>query len=322
MMLSPLLRTWCFALVSGGILQLMLEALTWRLTPLADEFTSARSPRLTERSLLAATISARILPWMLTCGVLVPAYLRGEDNQAAEHVALPCIAAAVVVGVSIAATILRAMLTSLRTRHYCRRCQPGQRTIAGLQVQVHRGSRSLLAVAGIFRSRLIVSEHLLEGDHVAAPALEVALTHEAAHAAHRDNLKLLALALLPRIPIATTARPSLDARWRLAAELAADEESTRGDAHRCLLLAELLVLLARDRSNLAPTGMVTLLSAPDHLRIRVERLLRATMPAAPHAPLPSAMPLTLVALSLGLLSLAGACVLVGHRAAELLLHLG
>jgi Zn-dependent protease with chaperone function len=325
MMLAPLLRTLCFALVSAALLQLALEALVWRFTPRSPESASghsSRNARRTERLLLVATLAARILPWLLAFGALVPAYLHGEDNTAAEHVALPCIAAAALVVLWIATTLFRAATTSLRTQRYCGRCQPAERTIGGHQVHLHRGSRSLLAVAGIFRSRLLVSEQLLEEARVPPSALEVALTHEAAHATHRDNLKLLVLALLPSIPFATAARPSLDTRWRLAAELAADHDSTAGDAHRSLLLADLLVLLARDHSGPTPAGMVTLLSAPDHLRVRVETLLRATAPHSPSAQQSLDLRLPLAALSAALVALGVACVLFGHRAAELLLHLG
>jgi len=322
MMLSPLLRTLCFALASGGLLLMVLEGLIWRFTPRSVELTSTRSPRLTERWFLSATLSARILPWLLACGALVPAYLRGEDNTSAERVALPCIAVASLVLLWISAAIFRSAITSLRTQRYCSGCQSTGRTVAGRQVHVHHGSHSLLAVAGIFRSRLIVSEHLLEEHHVAAPALEVALSHEAAHASHHDNLKLLLLSLLPRVGFSSARRSSLDDRWRLAAELAADHESTAGDAHRSLLLADLLVVLARDRVA-APAVMVTLLSAPDHLRLRVEQLLRATAPRTTGtASLARDSRLSILSLSAALLALAGACALFGHSAAELLLHLG
>ncbi|SEF67562.1 hypothetical protein SAMN05421819_0780 [Bryocella elongata] len=322
MMLSPLLRTLCFALVSAGLLQFVLEAITWRLTPSSSELSRSGSARSSERWLLTAALGARILPWVLAFGALVPAYLRGEDNTAAEHVALPCIAAAVLVLGWVGATLLRSAVTSLRTQRYCSRCQDGVRTVGGRQVRVHRESRSLLAVAGIFRSRLIVSEHLLDDHTVAAPALEVALTHEAAHATQRDNLKLLALSILPRIPIRTARRSSLDDRWRLAAELAADADSTAGDAHRSLLLADLLVVLAREHAGSFPTGVVTLLSAPDHLRMRVEQLLCSATSGPSRSVPASSSRLPIVALLTSLVTLAGACALFGHSAAELLLHLG
>ena len=195
-------------------------------------------------------------------------------------------------------------------------------------VLLHPGERSLLAVAGVFSARVIVSQPLLNTARFSAAGLEVAFAHEAAHIRHRDNLKLFLLTLLPHIPMATRNRPSIYQRWRLAAELAADEEGVRGEPARSLALAQMLVTMAREANAVPPRGLMALFSAPEHLRVRVERLLaaRAVPPSAASSAKAGRRDLRvwlLFTASTGVLSAVSLlCVLFGHRAAELLLHLG
>jgi hypothetical protein len=324
MMLSPLGRTLCFALVSGAALQLALEFLLWCLTPSLAAMDIRGSVRRVERRLLARTLSARLLPWIVALGLLVPAYLRGEDNAAPERVGWLCILSAVAVLAWLGLTLTRAAMLSVRVGRLCRSCCSTGRVIEGYPVLEHGESRSLMAVAGMLRSRLVVSSNLLSADGQGDAGLTVAFRHEAAHAAHRDNLKLFLLAILPSPQIATAASPSLQDNWRLAAELAADEESTQGDARLSLRLAEVLVTLARVGHPVASAGMATLLASSCHLEVRVRRLVgRATASsdaAAPHDATDTPV-LMVLAIAVGCAAITSACLVYGHPTAELLLHL-
>lgn len=319
MPLTLLLRTLCFALACAASLQMLFECLAWRLAPRTPEAAALGRARGLERRLFALTLAARLLPWLLTFGLLVPAYLRGEDNPATERVGLVSLLLAVATLAWIAASLLRAAITAIRTRQYCRTCHTTGHVIDGRPVLAHGGSRSLLAIAGVLRPRLLISQSLLDAQ---SPRLGVAFRHEAAHASQRDNLKLLLLSLLPAIPFATAARPSLDSRWRLASELAADEDATHGNAEHSLELAALLVSLARSHTA-TPSTLATLLSAPEHLTLRVERLLHHAQPGTARAlPRRERDAATLVLAAGCLAALVCAAAAFGHRLAELLLHVG
>jgi hypothetical protein len=322
MLLAPLWRTLCFMLVSGCLLQIALEFASWRMAPSADDSSRPLPARTLERRLLAFTLAARILPWVIACALLTPAYLRAEDNPDVERVSIFAILAACAAVFWIASTWVRAALLSWRTRRICDACHASGRTIAGKPVFVHPGSSSLIAVMGIFRSRLLVSERLLKTENVSSLELDIAVDHELAHAAHRDNLKLLLLAILPTLPFSSAAHSTLANRWRLAAELAADDDSTGHDAERSLLLADLLVRLARERSLPSAPRLATLLSAPQHLKARVEHLLENSRLSFSASSRPQQRSVLCASAVIAATAAIYLSLTFGHGAAEFLLHLG
>jgi len=185
----------------------------------------------------------------------------------------------------------------------------------------------LMAVAGLFSSSVIVSRSFLDTERFSTASLDVAFAHESAHARHRDNLKLLILSALPHIHVAAGGQ-SLGQRWRLAAEIAADEEGTQGKPERALMLAEMLIAVARGASPAVAEGLMTLSSESESLRVRVERLLELVPSVAPleaegnaaSGALGSGFVLACCATVVAVLGCASG--MLGHRFAELLFAMG
>lgn len=327
MQLSYFYRLVCLALCSAGLLLCALEASAWMMANSLLRRLPGNARRA-ERHLFLLALFARLSPWLVVLGAWIPAYMRGEDNHAQERVSLACISGA---GCVLCWSILcgvRVLRAWMRTRRYCAACHAVGAQWEGLPVLLHPGEQPLLAVVGMFRSRIVASRPVLVPGRYPAAALEAAFRHEGAHARHRDNLKMLLLSLLPSIPFGTRKRPSLHRRWKLAAEMAADEEGAQGNRKHSVLLAELLVSMARETNRRIPEGVFALLSGAEDLRVRVDRLLEAQLNAGS----PSETKVlrwgtgyagrTLI-LCLGVL--AALCVLgaeLGHSFAEALLHLG
>ena len=328
MQLSYAGRLICLALCSAGTLQLVLECLAWMLAPSLGKLGRQTNARRTERSLLTLTLLARLGPWLVVLGAWLPAYMRDEDNLSPEHVGFVPIAAAFCVFALWLAGFIRLLHASILAQRLCRRCSPAGASPEGLPLLLYPGPQPLLAVAGMFRPHIIVSESLLEPGRISPAALEVALLHESAHARHHDNLKQAILWLLPHVSFATSARPSLDQHWRLAAEMAADEDGAMGIPERSILLADLLVKMARENMPAVLHGAFALLSRADDLRVRIERLLPAK-PSLSHGsvstPTRFARLQTPAVLAIACVALASFCYLgmqAGHQLSELLLHIG
>jgi hypothetical protein len=130
----------------------------------------------------------------------------------------------------------------------------------------------LLALAGVYRPRLMVSQGVLGA--LSAEQLAVALRHEEAHRGSRDNLKRLLLLLAPDgVPFVTNFS-WLDREWSKFSEWAADDEAVQGDARRALSLAEALLRVARMGAGPQLSFLHTsLVAADEELSARVDRLL-------------------------------------------------
>ena len=284
--------------------------------------------RRSEQALFGLTLVARLGPWLLAFVLLLPAYLQGEDNRAAERVGFITVVLAVGLFAWWAFSILRVAKAIFWMHRCCRLCPEVSRGPEELPLLLYPGRNGVMAVAGIFSARILVSQRLLEESRFSAAALDVAFAHERAHARHRDNLKALLLALLPKVPLSTTHQVSLAQQWRLAAEMAADEEGTQGMPERSLLLAEMLVTFAQEGKRRIPEGLMALCSGSEHLRLRVERLLQRAMVSAPLEGVEALQGCRLrlmVAMAVSgsiLAALCYGCNVFGHRAAELLFRVG
>jgi hypothetical protein len=325
MALSYLCRTLCFALCGAGVLQIIFEGLAWSASgPVMSIFPSGTA-RGKERRMFLLALGARVVPYILLLGVFVPAYMREEDNLGGERVGLLSIALGTLVLAWFAANLIRVLLTVLRSNRYLDSCRPIGRTWEGIPLRLAPGNRALLAVTGIFSPTILLSQTLLDESRFPAPALEAAIAHEGAHARQHDNFKLLLLELFPHIGLKTPARASLEQQWRLLAELAADAEGTgQQGSHRAILLAEMLLSLAREQAVDLPFTSIALLSRSNDLRIRVERLLGNAKPAAGvftwRDTLKTTGAVSLPGLAIGALVYAGAHA--GHQVAEFILRFG
>jgi Zn-dependent protease with chaperone function len=146
-------------------------------------------------------LALRLLPaasaLFVMFAICIPSYLRLEPAATEEDIGIACLAlaamGAAMWGFSIARTA-RALLRSMRHLRAWRR-RGSEATIGDRRVWMVDGSGQTLALAGIFRPKLIVSRNIVET--LPADQLAAALRHERAHADAWDNSKRLLMFLGP-----------------------------------------------------------------------------------------------------------------------------
>jgi Zn-dependent protease with chaperone function len=238
------------------------------------------------RSAARVLFGVRVLPCVLGAGAVlffcVPSYLWLEPQSTSERMGWVCLTLALLGAagwLGSFARVARALAASVRFR---RACQEAGCTILLLDesstaVIVNKDG-PLLALVGLFRPRLIISDALVRS--LSLEELQVALLHENAHRDSRDNLKRLALLLAPAPIPFFRVFSSLEHSWAKLSEWAADDEAVRGDSERALSLATALLRVARMMGTAPRLSFLhTSLCAGDHdLSARVDRLL-ALQPA-------------------------------------------
>ncbi len=145
----------------------------------------------------------------------------------------------------------------------------GWRALRALRIR----ARPAAATLGLFRPRVVVAPELRA--RLDAAELAAVLAHEAAHARHRDPLRLWLAQIVTDLQWpCPRARLRLDT-WRRALELARDDEA-RANGVDGADLAAALVVAAKLQSQ--PT-LAGLLGDGSALAARVERLLAPLPPA-------------------------------------------
>ena len=223
----------------------------------------------------------RLLPLALTAIALlafcIPSYLWLEPVATGEKVGLLCVLMALLGVVLWAPALKRVIGAVLGTNRYLSHCErhghkvslPGEDSPALLV----NDKTPVLAVAGIFRPRLLISGRVLR--ELSCEQREAALRHEQAHRASGDNLKRLLILLAPdAVPFVATFS-GLEHAWAKFTEWAADDEATGGDPERALSLASALVSVAKMGSRRRANVLSCSLVGDSHeLSQRVNRLLR------------------------------------------------
>jgi beta-lactamase regulating signal transducer with metallopeptidase domain len=322
MQLSFLSRTICVGLISAGLLQLLFDALAWSMSSGLAKHSKFQRPRFVERCILLLGVFSGIVPTAMVIGFLLPAYIRAEDNKSAEAAGVIFAGTAITIAVCFIAQTGRVLLVLYRTHRRCAVCKPLGKTTTGTQLLLDPSNAYVFATAGVVFPEIIVSRSMLEDERFSSEALEVGFAHENAHVRHLDNLKLLFLRSLPHFNLRTKSFPSLLSLWRLFTEVAADEESVNGSEARSLVLAEMLVAIAKESNCARDQALMTLASRDEYLKIRVDRLLQPKH-------LPRRTVITSTASSLAFISFAITCIVLayvcshaGHSIAEYLLHIG
>ncbi len=322
MQLSYICRIACVAFCSIGLLQVVFECVAWLVSIRLTRHRGRLNARFTEQLLFLLALSTRLGPTLLVLGLLLPAYMRGEEISSAEHVAAPCILAAALVFAWYLYNTARLLLAMGSMQRCFDMCREIAKSKDGLPILLYPGERTMLAIAGVFSPRIIVSRGLLDSANFPAAALDVAFAHEGAHAHHHDNLKLLLLRMFPHVTIRTSAHPSIEQQWRFFAELAADHEGADGVPEQSVLLAEMLVAMAKASKHPLPSLHLALLSRQEDLQARVEHLLAPlSADTAPWHRQETLLTLgTFLPSTLLLCAIAYTCIHLGHPLAEIMLR--
>jgi Zn-dependent protease with chaperone function len=251
------------------------------LTALASRALIRTAESMRPRSAVRLLFAIRVFPCALAVGVVlalcVPSYLWLEPQASSERIGWVCLTLALLGAMGWCdslARVGRAFAASLRFNRAWQ--QAGPETLlpgeSSKAVIVEQAS-PLLALTGIFRPRLVVSQSVMSS--LSTEELHLALQHESAHLVSHDNLKRLVILLVPRSLPFFRGFSSLDQSWAKLSEWAADDEAVRGDSRRALLLAAALLQVARMGTAPRLSFLHTSLCASDHdLSARVDRLLR------------------------------------------------
>ena len=243
------------------------------------------------RSATYFLLAMRFLPCALGIGAVlalcVPSYLWLEPQASSERIGWACLALALLGAASWLVSFARAGRALSRSVRFDRACQ--QTAVAtrllgdSANAVIVEKDAPLLALSGILRPRLIVSQVMLRS--LSAYELDLALRHEKAHLISGDNLKRLFLLLVPTPIPMIRSFSSIEHSWAKFSEWAADDEAVRGDSQRALTLAAVLLRAARIGAAPKLSFLQTSLCADDHdLSARVERLLRiGPLPARPYS---------------------------------------
>jgi Zn-dependent protease with chaperone function len=272
-----LLRLLCLCLASFFAVNAASGLLISFAARAAVRFAESMRARSAARFLFAA----RLLPCALGIGAVaalcVPSYLWLEPQASSERIGWACLALALLGAATWLvsfARVTRALVVSARFNRACQ--ETGCDTLLqgeSSQAVIVEKDAPLLALTGIFRPRLLVSQAVLRS--LSAEELELALQHENAHRTSRDNLKRLFLLLAPAPVPLLRSFSSIERRWAKLSEWAADDEAVCGDSQRALSLAGALLRVARMGAPPRLSFLQTSLCANDRdLSARVERLLR------------------------------------------------
>jgi len=267
---SYLSRLLLLSSASFFVVLMFFAALVALIAPAAIRRASTLRPRRAARLLLSLRLLPAALAATVVTALCVPSYLRFEPLMTNEQAGLVSLTAAILGAAILGLAIYRGCSALLRSALYLRRSDGRESRVEGETVWIVPQGAGL-ALAGIWRPRLLISEGALAG--LSSDQLAVALRHEHSHRVSRDNLKRLLIRLAPAVfPRLRT----LEQEWVKHAEWAADDRATEGDGERSAALAAALVRVARLQSGMAmPELMTSLVAADEDLAQRVDRLLDA-----------------------------------------------
>jgi len=321
-----LLRLLCLCFASFFAVNVAAGLLISFASPAVVRMAESMRARSAARFLLAVRLLPCALGISAVLALCVPSYLWLEPQASSERIGWACLAPALLGAAGWIVSLVRVSRALTSCVRFNRAWQE-----SGCETLLHGESSKalivekdapLLALAGIFHPRLLVSQAVLRS--LSAEELDLALQHENAHRISRDNLKRLFLLLSPApVPLLHNFS-SIERCWTKFSEWAADDEAVRGDSRRALSLAAALLRVARMGAAPRLSFLHTSLCADDHdLSARVERLLHCQ--PFPRRPRASAQSLA-VGSSLGLAVCAGlllagpATLALVHRLLELFLR--
>ena len=229
-------------------------------------------------------LTLRLLPSLASIGfviaVFAPSYWQYEP-RAVEDLDVSLVIAALAAALLIVAAGVRGWRAwrgaASRTRAWLRVARPIE-TTAGIPAYEVASAAPMMALAGVFRPRLLVTRGVV--DLLTSEELQAGIAHEVGHFRARDNLKRLAMRAAPDVLASTRMAASIEARWASAAEHDADCAGATDNEARCAL-ASALVKVAKLTSLSTPIGEpISTLVDGGEIASRVHRLLDDDAPAA------------------------------------------
>jgi beta-lactamase regulating signal transducer with metallopeptidase domain len=260
------------------------QALAWAISALAPVLVRAAGRRSAARAanlLLSARLAPAFGAFVVASLICAPTYLWFEAGKLPERVGIPFLVLAVMGAAVVTASLVKGLRVILDSSRYIRHCERVSRatSISGNQTPLLmiEDPSPLFLVAGVLRPRLVISSGVVEA--LPPEQLEVAIEHERAHQASRDNLKRLLILLAPGSVFFGDGLRTLEREWGRFIEWAADDRAIAGNPRRSLALADALVRFRR--AGLCPQLnplTIPLTTGGEDLRMRVNRLLDQSGP--------------------------------------------
>jgi len=266
--------------LNGTMLALAWFAAVNALGSAAVAIAAERVMARLDRASSGAWFALRVLPAaaavVFVAMLFVPSYWLLEPREGAERFDITLLVAASAAVAACAAAALRALTAwyraAQRTRTWMQTARPFAMpgtTVAAFELDV---DAPLLVLAGIVRPRLLVTRGLIAA--LTPDELAACVSHELAHWRSRDNLKRLAMRMVPDFLALSGAAGALDRRWAAAVEHRADRHASAHDPQARCALASALVKVARLTPPVVSAAEpISALVGGGDLATRVSRLL-------------------------------------------------
>lgn len=263
------------SLASFFVVHLAAGLVVWVLAPAVMRVAARMRACSAARLLLVTRLFPVAFALFVVVAFCVPSYLWLEPEAPTEEMSTPCLAAAILSALIWMISTTRAAQTIGQSVRYIRNCRHSAHELNLPAYQITgwvTGSAHSIGLAGIFRPQVVIGRGILET--LSREQLDMALRHEWAHAASRDNLKKLLLLLAPDVaPFLRKRFREMDQAWARFAEWSADDRAAAGDPRRALFLADALVAVARTGGEARTVPLMTsLVAQPGELSARVDRL--------------------------------------------------
>lgn len=263
-------------------------ALIWRTRAVAP---STLPPRTRARRLFQLRLVPAVVAATVTAAVVAPAFAIFEPSGLEETIGpvMGLLAMAAIGHLAVAGLLAsRSLWLTARFERAWLRNSEAFSTPAGLPAFSVGSSTPIVALVGVFAPRLIAARSVV--DACTAEELSRIVAHECGHLESRDNLKRWLMASLPDALRWTPIHHEIVDAWHHAAEDAADDAATSGDASERAELAALLLKIVRLTPNPAwATAVVSPFVERRGLERRVKRLLKPELESpAPLAVVPMA----------------------------------
>ena len=284
----------------------------------------ARLPSITRARLIFLVRVTPALLGVIAGGVAVLAFVRHEPSATAEEPGWILLAAAAVGAGLVLGGLCRVIVRCWITYRFLQTVERTATRVAvpdaGLPTWQLDTAFPLVALAGIWRPRLLVARNVME--RLTEDELQVVIKHEIAHAGQRDNVARLLLTGLPDVLSPVERWLGIERAWSEAVEDAADDVATGNDAAARICLASALVRVAKMVGRqTAPAVPLFAFHSGESVERRVRRLVNVAAPRS-HGPAPRLRVITIALLVGGLLLLvrSDALLLGVHHATEWLVN--
>ena len=189
--MNYVLRLLCLCLASFFLVNAAVGLTTALLSRAAVRMAETMRPRSAARFLFAARMLACALGAGAVLGLCVPSYLWLEPPASSERVGWACLTLALGGAATWFGSLARAAWALAASVRLNRRWQQaGSETLlpgaSGRAVVMVKKGAPLVALVGVFRPRLVVSETVIRS--LSAEQLDLAWQHENAQGLSRDNL--------------------------------------------------------------------------------------------------------------------------------------